>query len=129
MTASLLDGEPMTCLERIEAILLQFVIAFWVIGVLRDGLTERVTGKPVAPFVFYAGQTPTKWTSLQPLPPVLPRRSHHLACHTILLRTVPMSLLEKARSVCVLMLPSLATDSENAVMVSSSGASNTATRS
>jgi len=55
VTASLLDSEPIKCLERIEAILLQFVIAFWVIGVLRDGLTERVTGKPVAPFVFCAG--------------------------------------------------------------------------
>ena len=49
--------------------------------------------------------------------------------HTILPRMLPMSLLEKARSVWVLTLPSLATESENAVMVSSSGASNTATTS
>jgi len=56
VTASLLDSEPITCLERIEAILMQFVIAYWVIGVPRDRrLTERVTGKPVAPFVFCAG--------------------------------------------------------------------------
>jgi len=52
-----------------------------------------------------------------------------VSSHTILPRMVPMSLLEKARKVCVLTLPSLATESEKAVMVSSSGASNTATTS
>ena len=31
---ALFDGEPMTCLERIKAMLMQYAIAAWVLGVL-----------------------------------------------------------------------------------------------
>lgn len=53
------------------------------------------------------------------------RRVHH----TIFFSTLGISAAVKARSVWVLTLPSLATLSENAVIVSSSGASSTATTS
>jgi hypothetical protein len=34
MTAALFGSKPMTCLERIESMLVQYVAAAWVLGVL-----------------------------------------------------------------------------------------------
>src|SRR5215470_2168089 len=58
-----------------------------------------------------------------------PAKARPSGGQTILPRIEVISLAENARSVCVLTLPSLATDRAKAVMASSSGASNTATTS